>query len=131
MTNRVNRSLGYLLFPQGIHSMVNGGGTLNVPERPADQDAAIAEFLASFNQMSNSVQRWARWSDELLVERLRALGFGPGQEIDLETYRNACATAGLGAESGFHELIERAAREMPPFAGELRAVRDELLKVTS
>lgn len=130
MTNRVNREIGFMVFPQGIHSMVNSG-TLPTPERSADVAAAIEEFLTTFGQMSNSVQRWGRWSDDLLVERMRALGFDAGRTIPLEEYLDACTAAGLTAESGFHELIERAAREMPPFAGELRSVRADLLRTAS
>lgn len=132
MTNGVNRALGLLVFPQGIHSMVNGGGMLTTgPQRSPDQLAAIEAFTASLGTMVSSIGRWGDWSRSLLIDRLRALGFGPGGLIPVETYHAACMTAGLTAEAGFHELIERAATEMPPYAGELRAARNDILKGAS
>lgn len=81
--------------------------------------------------MVSSVQCWHDWSHELLVQRLRSLGIAPSRVIPLEEYLAACAAAGLTADSGFHELIERVASEMPPFAGELRTLRSQLLKTPS
>ncbi|MEN9821950.1 MAG: hypothetical protein RLZ04_376 [Actinomycetota bacterium] len=132
MTNTVNRELGVQVFPQGIHSMVNGSGSISTdPERTPDLEAAIDAFAASLTGMFSSVQRWHDWSKDLLVERLRALDIPPRKLIPLDIYLNACTSAGLTAASGFHELIERAATDMPPYAGELRAVRNELLKAPS
>lgn len=94
----VNRRAGRQVAPPGIHTLVNGV--------PTDEGAARSErsrlkrFATQFVEMSSSIGSFHAWSRQMIIDRLRALGFPEGLEIPLEEYLSACARARIGPDDG-------------------------------
>jgi hypothetical protein len=97
-----NGRVGRKVLPQGIHSLVNGGPLVSGPD--LDQPAVRHQFAVELKGMFGAVGAFADWSERLLIERLRSLGFEAGRNITLEEYLVACRRAGITEETGKQRL---------------------------
>ncbi len=98
-----NERVGRKVLLPGIHSIVNGGPLLNLGNH-TPSDAEFVGFSDQLNGMFNAVSAFSTWSRRMVLERLRTLGFEPGQVLPLEEYLSACEAAGIDRDVGWAEL---------------------------
>ncbi|MFM8267796.1 MAG: hypothetical protein ACKOA2_07230 [Ilumatobacteraceae bacterium] len=94
----LNSRVGRQVAPPGIHTLVNGVARNDTADASTRQ--RLARFAHEFADMSAAISTFATWSRQMIIERLRALGYPEGLEIPLEDYLSACARAGIGPDDG-------------------------------
>ncbi len=97
-----NRRAGRTVIPPGIHSIVNGGPSLEVQDDTTEEQ--YASFANGMNQMFAQVSAFDEWGEAMLVDRFRRLGLEPGRVVPLEDYLARCRSAGITADDGWHLL---------------------------
>ena len=105
-----NRSVGRKVILQGIHSLVNGGPLLK-GDPDGHREAEIVGFTHDLNTMFSGITAFGDWSDAMLVDRLRRLGFESDRVIPLEDYLGACTAAGITRADGWQSLRAHLLRD--------------------
>ena len=98
-----NARFGRKVLLPGIHSIVNGGPVLQAGNG-VPGDAQVVGFADQLKGSFDAVSAFRRCSKTMLLQRLAALGYGPGRVIPLDDYFLSCAARGIDQDTGWAEL---------------------------
>jgi hypothetical protein len=98
-----NERVGEKVLLQGIHTLVNGGPTIELTSEPLPP-GVYERFAGAFKAMGNRITWFYEWGKAQRIERLRTLGFEPGRVIPVEQYQWSCDQAGITSDDGWARL---------------------------
>ena len=97
-----NKRAGWVAIPQGIHSLVNGGPSLEVT---ADlTELRVRAWGDQLGAMFSTISAFHKWGREMVLDRLRGFGIPAGTTVAFDHYLYLCDQAGIGADDGWNQL---------------------------